>query len=168
MPAGLERTWLDGYEDSPAPECLSTVQGHLNGAHDFPLDPAWRWAAGGLNADIRDLYRWADSLLRTDRVLTESQRNRMKVRTSAELEPGVPTPYAMGLRYTQTGDTGCGELLGHTGSTMGAQSDVFLSEDGLMVGVVQNDFIPEVSEAAHALCAEARRYLVERGGGLEE
>lgn len=146
-PQGLDRTWLEGFEDAPA--CAALVPGHVGGTPGLVIDPSWQWASGGLSADVRDVLRWGLALFDGD-AATPSQWAQMSTRATARDSHGDPAPYGMGL-YLKP-DTPCGPTTGHTGSTMGFQSDLFQTEDGTIVAVVQNDFAVEVSEAAWALC----------------
>lgn len=145
-PHGLDRTWLLGE-----PARAELAPGHVNAQPAFPIDPAWQWAAGGLASDVGDLVNWGVALLEGEALAPH--RARMTVRATALDADGDPAPYGLGL-YLR--DNGCGPVVGHTGSTMGYQSDLFRTEDGLVVAALQNDFTFEVSDVAVAACLAAR------------
>lgn len=144
-PLGLPSMYVEGPEETAGPPL---VEGYLAGEPDRPLDPSWHWAAGGMVSDIHDLMAWGEALLDPDgAALTEAQRAAMQDRTP--LPDGTIPDLGLGLRSL---DTPCGEAWGHTGSTMGFQSDLFRLDDGTLVGVLMNDFVYEASDIAWAAC----------------
>ncbi len=151
-PAGLGRTWLRGFEDPSV--CAPLATGHLGGEPAFPLDPAWQWAAGGFFSDVRDLLRWG-LVLFEDPAFT-SVIDRMAV-PAAIAGRDDPAPYGMGLYLSSNA---CGPIRGHTGSTMGYQSDLFRTDDGIVVAVLQNDFVREATSIAEGLCVAARSEIL--------
>ncbi len=151
-PAGLSRTWLRGFQDPSV--CAPVATGHLGSDPAFPLDPAWQWAAGGFFSDVRDLLRWG--LVLFEDPAFRSVIDRMAVPATI---PGrdAPAPYGMGLYLSSNA---CGPIRGHTGSTMGYQSDLFVTDDGIVVAVLQNDFVREATSIAEALCVTARHEVL--------
>lgn len=146
-PNGLDRTWMMGFDDPDA--CAPLATGHAFGQLGFDIDPRWQWGSGGLAADIRDLLHWGLAVFEGDAV-TEAQRTAMT--TPGNLPSHTtqqPVPYGYGL---QARSTPCGTVWGHTGSTMGYQSDLFVTDDGTMVAAMHNDFGYEVSELAYRAC----------------
>lgn len=143
-PVGLEHTWIDGYGEPSEPTEVSG--GHLNGLPDRPLSPDWRWASGGLNADARDLVRWAEALVDGDLVPADLREDMF---SPSALSVSAGESYGLGVRVR---DLPCGRALGHTGSTMGFQSDMFRTDQGVTIVTHANDFFSEASEIAYALC----------------
>ena len=147
-PAGLGASWLDGH-GGPTTEGVEMAQGHLNGEPQRPIHPDWLWASGGLVATAADLADWAAELLDGDAV-PAPWRAAMRTPTPESVAAGEA--YGMGLRVRELP---CGRALGHTGSTMGFQSDLFRTDRGVTVAVVVNDFFSEASDIAYALCDAA-------------
>ncbi len=144
-PLGLEHTWIEGPDTAP-PQPTAIAGGHLNGLPDRPVSPDWRWASGGLNADVRDLVRWNQALVDGD-VVPPSQRDGMFTPSAASQAAG--DPYGLGMMVRTLP---CGTAYGHTGSTMGFQSDTFHTDQGVTIAVHVNDFFSEASDIAYALC----------------
>lgn len=147
-PLGLDDTWLEGPEDRPS----GTVEGYLGGnlATDA-LDPAWTWASGGLVSTAADQLDWLDALL-DGPILEPASRTLML--TARPLPDGTLPPYGLGVALRD--DTPCGPLVGHTGSTMGFQSDLFEDDAGARLVALVNDFASEASDVAYAGCAALR------------
>ncbi len=138
-PRGLARVWTEGHEPSPP-----TVSGYLEGVDVTDrLDMSWSWASGGMVSDAADLAAWLRALLYDD-VLEEASRAAM--RTRVPLPDGRLPRYGLGLYVLDDGTR-----LGHTGSTMGFQSDAFATADGTVVVALVNDFLAEASDVAAAL-----------------
>jgi D-alanyl-D-alanine carboxypeptidase len=142
-PGGLDHTWLEGHGEARA----RLVPGYLAGNPALPLDPSWHWAAGGVVSTAPDLLRWVE-LLFDDGLLTTTARDALLRRGT--LPDGRATEHGLAVRF---GQTPCGPTRGHTGSTMGFQSDLFrLDGSGTDVVVLLDDFIFEASELAWAAC----------------
>lgn len=148
-PLALDQTYLEGPESLPG----GIVSGYLNGAPMAQLDPSWHWAAGGMVSTVGDLMVWGDALLAGD-FLTDAERDAMWTRETTAA--GALADYGLGLRFETTP---CGDVVGHTGSTMGFQSDLFLSDRGILVAVLANDFVYEASDIAYAACEAATDWL---------
>ena len=90
-----------------------------------------------------DQVAWLDALLAGDAL---SDGARAQLLTEGQLTDGSPTGYGLGVRI-YTGESGT--WLGHTGSTMGFQSDLFaLGADGPIVATLLNDFLSEASDVS--------------------
>jgi D-alanyl-D-alanine carboxypeptidase len=148
--AGLPATGLDGFD----PPACGLVDGHLGQVkvvtHD--VEPAWMWSAGGVVSTGPDLCAWVTALYLGD-VLPEDDREAMMTPDPLSIG-GSMRAYGYGTRYAlRNGIT----VVGHTGSTMGFNAEVFLHLDsGVCVAVLTNDFAGQprrVSEPAWALLA---------------
>lgn len=134
--AEVEGIWLEQY--ASAPNDCSLVQGHVN------FDPAitdgfsasWAWAAGGLAAPIAEMCRWGQGLLVDDAVVAPDSLEVM-LRVEPLSEPGGLL-HGRGLQFrTVAGE----QIVGHSGSTMGFATDLFVHrETGHCVAVLTNDF----------------------------
>lgn len=142
QPLALTGTWMEGEEEGS----FAPVRGYLSGIDVTPqVDPSWTWASGGLVGPALDVSRWMEALVLGD-VLPEGAREDQQTPVAPA---GEQAPYGLGLYIV---DRGHGRLLGHTGSTMGFQSDCFVHPDtGWVVTVLENDFGAEASDVADAL-----------------
>ena len=144
-PLGLADTWVEGHEDDARGFVTPYLQGiDVTGR----LDPSWHWASGGMIGTGADLVAWVDALV-SGEVLPEALTAAM--RTPWTLPSGDLAPYGYGWRIDAT--AACGAIEGHTGSTMGFQSDLVRREDGVVIAVLVNDFLSEASDITEALCA---------------
>ncbi len=131
-PIGLPDTYFEQVEDG---HC-APVKGHVNGSlapEDFSM--SWAWAAGGLVSSVRDLCVWADHLTR-GAVLDDATRARMR-----QFDPLSKDSdrYGLGIRWLTRGGR---DVLGHTGSTMGFNGELWIDPDsGVCVAAQTNDFL---------------------------
>jgi hypothetical protein len=102
-------------------------------------------------SNVQDLTAWAEVLF--DERWAPDPTEPFERSTTAD---GATARYGLGLAF-RTGD--CGEVVGHTGSTMGFQSDLYRSEDGIRVVALVNDFLLEASDVSDAACVVARDWL---------
>ncbi|MCB9666298.1 MAG: beta-lactamase family protein [Alphaproteobacteria bacterium] len=153
-PGGLDTIHLSGFD--PEPACAPQVAGFNYGVPGWSLDPRWQWASGGLGGDVRDLLRWGRALF--DATLVPPAHLALMRDRALFPEEGTtaPAPYGRGMRLE---DTPCGFVEGHTGSTNGFQSDLFRTEDGIVVAALHDEFGAEVSDLAYAACVRAREAL---------
>lgn len=143
VPHGLERTYMEQYEDG---HC-AIVEGHIaNGpTAEVEFSMSWAWAAGGLVSTVEDLCVWAELLVRGD-VLNETSRELM--RTPGTVSKGT-SRYGLGLGWQKRGGR---DTLGHTGSTMGFNGELRIDPDtGVCVAVQTNDFLGDHAPAAIAV-----------------
>jgi D-alanyl-D-alanine carboxypeptidase len=151
-PAGMDSTWLEGYEPARQPEAAHHYTGELDWA---TISPTIDWAGGGLVTTAADLARfvralWSERIIGA-RVLGELTR----------WTPGASFPPGHMLRYERYG-LGMGantvegvELLGHTGF-IGAFAFYAPEYDAVLAGThnaSQVDRWPLVA----ALCRELRQ-----------
>ncbi len=139
-PLGLEATFIEGEEEIPG----GTVRGHLGGLEATDtIDMSLAWAAGCVVADSDDMLTWIDALL-VGEALSDDARELLL--TPGQLDDGTSTPYGLGVRIYPSEP---GTWIGHTGSTMGFQSDLF-ALDGVAVATLLNDFLSEASDVSGA------------------
>lgn len=133
---------VEGFEDGAAP-----IPGHLSRLPTTEsFSTHWSWAAGALVSDGQALLAWADLLFAGD-LLTESERSRLLQPTV--LPDGREVPYGLGVQL-RTWDGA--EQWGHTGSTMGFQSELFAdAETGEAIAVLVNDFNAEATDVGLAI-----------------
>jgi D-alanyl-D-alanine carboxypeptidase len=142
-PNGLEHTFLEG--DEPIEGTMSL--GYLGGTEvTDSMEIVWSWATGHMVASASDLVRWNAALLRSD----VHKRATLEMVTSPTVLPdGTVVGYGLGISLH---DRGGEPAIGHTGSTMGFQSDMFCraSDSELCVAALCNDFGSEASVIAQA------------------
>ena len=99
------------------------------------MDMSWAWTAGAMVSNTRDLCRWADALYRGG-VLGSALRAKMLTKTT--LPDGSTADYGLGVQFRTRGGL---PVVGHNGSTMGFDAELFLHvPSGLCVAVLTNDF----------------------------
>ena len=150
---GLPETGLDGFD---APRC-GYVRGHLATVLDVTddMEPTWSWAAGGMVSNGQDLCEWVTALYLGD-VLPPEDRAAMLTPDPLSIDAGMRA-YGYGTRYALRNGV---EVVGHTGSTMGFNAEVFLHlGSGVCVAVLTNDFVGKPSEIAHPAWALVAPYV---------
>lgn len=142
--AGQRGTFMEGEEEGT----FAPVRGYLDGLDvTTRVDPSWTWTSGGLVAPAEDVARWMAALV-DGRVLGEELTALQQTETQA---PTGPAGYGLGMYVV---DRGWGLMRGHTGSTMGFQSDCFVhAGSGVVVATQANDFLSEASDLSDALWA---------------
>jgi CubicO group peptidase (beta-lactamase class C family) len=139
-PRDLSSLYLEQYEAGACPP----TQGHVGFGTPITegFSMTWAWAAGGLVGDVTDLCRWADALVMGD-VLEPGTLAQMMTESEHSAEPNR---YALGLAFEERG----GRLaVGHTGSTMGFNGELFIDPNsGLCIAAQTNDFFGEPSAVA--------------------
>ncbi len=143
-PLGLDRTWVEGHEADRA----ALVSGHVSQVvvGDDQYDPSWGWASGGMVSTALDQARWLAALLGGEVV---SEGSLAEMTTPVVLPDGTEIGYGLGF-FVQEGPGGL--AIGHTGSTMGFQSDLFQdAATGVVVAALVNDFTAEASDVALGL-----------------
>ncbi len=145
-PLGLDRTWVEQDE----PDQQELVTGHLAGlVMTVNYDPSWGWASGGMVSTAAEQVRWLDALLGGEVLSAESLE---AMTTPTVLPDGTVTEYGLGLYLV---DSPLGPRQGHTGSTMGFQSDLFrIVGSGWVVAALVNDFAAEASDVSEELWQE--------------
>lgn len=146
VPARLGSTWAEGWQEAATP----LVRGYL-GDLDVTegIDPVWTGPAGGIVATAADVVKWLLYLFHGD-VLSEEGLALM--RTPVTLTDGSTADYGLGLYLVEVEGS---VREGHTGSTMGFQSDAFLDDDRrIIVAVLVNDFAVESQEVSAGLWSE--------------
>jgi D-alanyl-D-alanine carboxypeptidase len=129
-PLDLNEAWLEGGRQVPS------VGGYLNGTPPPPFDISWAWAAGGMDASAPDLCTWARDLYADNRVLPAASVEEML--TDTTLPNGQTTGYGLAVYLTTRGGR---PVVGHTGSTMGFNVEMFFDRvHGDCVTVLTNDF----------------------------
>ena len=131
-PLQLHDVWLDGYEDIG----LQHVPGYLAGQPALPFDTSWSWAAGAVAANGSDLCSWVRALYVDGAVVGPSTVAAMVTPSPASVAAGAD--YGLGTMISHhAGRT----LVGHNGSTMGFNAEVFIDQgSGICVAVLTNDF----------------------------
>jgi D-alanyl-D-alanine carboxypeptidase len=111
-PAGMDTTWLEGYEPARKPEAAHHYSGELDWT---TISPTIDWAGGGLVTTASDLTRFARALW-SERILDSRALDEL-----TQWTPAASFPPGHALRYERYG-LGMGtnmvegvELLGHTG-----------------------------------------------------
>lgn len=142
--AGQTATFMEGEEEGS----FAPVRGYLDGLDvTTRVDPSWTWTSGGLVAPAEDVARWMGALV-DGSVLGTELTALQQTETQA---PTGPAGYGLGMYLV---DRGWGLMRGHTGSTMGFQSDCFVhAGTGIVVATQANDFLSEASDLADALWA---------------
>jgi len=151
-PAGMDTTWLEGYEPARRPEAAHHYTGELDWT---TVSPTIDWAGGGLVTTAPDLARFVRALwsqrIVGSRVLGEMTR----------WTPGASFPPGYALRYERYG-LGMGsstvegaELLGHTGF-IGAFAFYTPLYDAVLAGT-HNDSHVDRWPLVAALCRELPR-----------
>ena len=91
---------------------------------------SWAWAAGGLVGNVEDLCRWADRLLFGGTLSDDS--------LALMMAEGEHDRYGLGVDRRVKGGH---DVVGHTGSTMGFNGELFVDPaTGVCVAVQTNDF----------------------------
>jgi D-alanyl-D-alanine carboxypeptidase len=151
-PAGMDTTWLEGYEPARQPEAAHHYTGELDWT---TISPTIDWAGGGLVTTAPDLARfvralWSEQIIGS-RALGELTR----------WTPGASFPPGHMLRYERYG-LGMGantvegvELLGHTGF-IGAFVFHAPQYDAVLAGT-HNDSQVDRWPLVAALCRELRQ-----------
>ena len=131
-PLQLKDVWFEGYEELG----LQHVAGYLAGQPALAYDTSWAWAAGALAANGSDLCTWLRALYVDGTVLGAT--------TVAAMVKPSPESKAAGDSYglgTMIDPRGGRAVVGHTGSTMGFNGEVYIDRDsGICVAVLTNDF----------------------------
>jgi D-alanyl-D-alanine carboxypeptidase len=151
-PAGMDSTWLEGYEPARQPEAAHHYTGELDWT---TISPTIDWAGGGLVTTAPDLARFVRTLwserIAGSRVLDELTR----------WTPGASFPPGHALRYERYG-LGMGtntvegvELIGHTGF-IGAFAFHAPQYDAVLAGT-HNDSQVDRWPLVAALCRELRQ-----------
>lgn len=134
-PQGLVHSHMEQYEDGYCPPVQGHVVGSTAATRGFSM--SWAWAAGGLVSNVQDLCVWAEQLVRGD-VLEMGQRERM---LDEPVPAGAAEDYGLGVRRTERAGRA---VVGHTGSTMGFNGEMFIDRaSGACVAVQTNDFYGE-------------------------
>ena len=151
-PAGMDSTWLEGYEPARQPEAAHHYTGELDWT---TISPTIDWAGGGLVTTAPDLARFVRALW-SERIIGS--------RALDELTRWTPTatfPLGHALRYQRYG-LGMGantvegvELLGHTGF-IGAFAFHAPGYDAVLAGT-HNDSQVDRWPLVAALCRELRQ-----------
>jgi len=131
-PLDLASLYMEQYEPGRCP----VTQGHVGFGTPITegFSMTWAWAAGGLVGDVDDLCRWVDALL-FGGVLEPATLEAMKTE-GAHSAP--PHRYSKGLMWRTDGGH---DVVGHTGSTMGFNGELFIDPStGVCVAVQTNDF----------------------------
>jgi D-alanyl-D-alanine carboxypeptidase len=131
-PLQLKDTWLEGFEDVG----LQHVPGYLAGTPAPAYDTSWAWAAGAVVANGSDLCTWLRALYVDGAVVSPDSIAAMITPSPESLKEGAA--YGLG---TMTSHRNGHTIVGHTGSTMGFNAEVFIERDsGICVAVLTNDF----------------------------
>ena len=131
-PLALRKTYT-----TPGEEALGDlVEGYAVGTNvTDELKMEWAWAAMGMVSDTNDMCRWAKALLDGE-VLSDAMLDAMldKIPLTGEDATG----YGLGARFLEIDGR---ELVGHTGSTMGFNSNLFIDPTtGICISTFVNDF----------------------------
>ncbi|MBX3161318.1 MAG: beta-lactamase family protein [Deltaproteobacteria bacterium] len=137
-PLGLADTFIEGPDPAPA-----LVPGFILRAAAPAFDASWSFATGSLVSTGADLCRWADALYRGS-VLPAPMVELMT--TESHPPDGTDTDYGMAtFLRTRAGR----RVVGHTGSTMGFNAELFIEPTGGdCVAVLANDFFGEPARVA--------------------
>lgn len=132
-PLGLDNTFIEDQEPAPG-----LVPGYILTAAPPPYDPSWGFGAGSLVSNGDDLCRWADALYRGD-VVPPSLRTLMMQESTPR--DGSRSHYGLATDLRRRGGR---DVVGHTGSTMGFNAELFIEvATGDCVAVLSNDFFGE-------------------------
>ncbi len=131
-PLALADTFLDDFETLPG----GTVTGHLLGADATGVGHmSWAWAAGAAASNTADLCAWLDAYL-GGAVLPPALTQAIPVPEA--LPGGGQANYGLGVQLAWRAGR---RVVGHTGSTVGFVSEVFIDpESGACVTLLLNDF----------------------------
>lgn len=131
-PLKLRDVWLEGYEDVG----LTHVPGYLAGQPPLPFDTSWAWAAGALAANGGDLCTWLRAVYFDRAVVGASSVEAMVTPSAESMQAG--SAYGLGTMIDHRGGR---VVVGHTGSTMGFNAEVYIDRSsGMCVAVLTNDF----------------------------
>ncbi len=140
-PLGLENTFMEGGEPAPG-----LVPGYLLTAAPPPYDASWGFGTGELVSNGDDLCRWVDMLYRGT-VLPPNLRALLT--TESHPADGSNTNYGAATYLRRRGGL---DVVGHTGSTMGFNAEVFIEPvSGDCIAVLSNDFFGEPDVLAEPL-----------------
>jgi len=153
VPAGMDSTWLEGYEPPRHPR---VAHHYADGLDMASVTPTIDWAGGGLVSTTADLFKFLGALWSGD--LIDSP----VVEQLARWTPGASFPPGHALRYDRYGlGLGCitidsTELLGHTGY-VGAFA-FYQPESGSTLAGTHNASAVSRWPLVEALCAELRAW----------
>ncbi|MFN0245800.1 MAG: serine hydrolase domain-containing protein, partial [Kofleriaceae bacterium] len=140
-PLGLTNTFMESGEPAPG-----LVPGYLLTAAPPPYDASWGFATGELVSNGDDLCRWADALYRGS-VLPPHLRAMWTVESTPP--DGSNTNYGVATYLRRKGGL---DVVGHTGSTMGFNAELFIEPtSGDCIAVLSNDFFGEPEVVAEPL-----------------
>jgi len=150
-PWALDDTYLEGAElpvgevGPPEGPAVGTdpamVCGTIVGSEaTYVMDMSWAWTAGAMVSTALDLCDWAEALVLGD-VVPQPLRDEMQAKTV--LPNGQVINYGFGLQHRTRGGR---HVLGHSGSTWGFESEVYVDPvSGLCVVGLVNAFRGEPS-----------------------
>ena len=150
-PWGLDDTYLEGAElpvgplgppEGPAEATdPALVCGTILGTEaTYVMDMSWAWTAGAMVSTPLDLCDWAEALVLGE-VVPQPLRDAMQAKTV--LPDGHVVNYGFGLEHRTRGGR---PVLGHSGSTWGFESEVYVDPaSGLCVVGLVNAFRGEPS-----------------------
>lgn len=127
-PCELGSMHMEQYEGGACP----VTQGHVGFGTPITegFSMSWAWAAGGLVGNVEDLCRWADRLLFGGTLSDDS--------LALMMAEGEHDRYGLGVDRRVKGGH---DVVGHTGSTMGFNGELFVDPaTGVCVAVQTNDF----------------------------
>jgi D-alanyl-D-alanine carboxypeptidase len=145
VPLDFKDAWIEGTDPSAVP----SVTGYLSSSDPGPsANTNWSWAAGGMNTSAATLCRWTRALFSgSGQVLPAERVDEMSAAT--KLLDGRKVEYGLGVDRSKRGGR---QVVGHTGSTMGFQSEVFYDPaNGDCVAVIANDFFADPTAVAAPL-----------------
>lgn len=143
-PLALDDTFIEDGEPAPG-----LVQGYILNAVPPPFDASWGFGTGSFVSTAEDLCRWAEALYRGTVVPPD-----MLAFMTRESQPpsGINTNYGAATYLRRKGGR---DVVGHTGSTMGFNAELFIEPaSGDCVAVLSNDFFGETEVLAEPLWAE--------------
>ncbi len=140
-PLALASTFVEGGEPAPG-----LVPGYLLTAVPPPYDASWGFGTGSLVSSGEDLCRWADALYRGH--VLPPQLLALMTRESTPPD-GTNTNYGLATYLRRKGGR---DVVGHTGSTMGFNAEMFIDlSTGDCVTVLSNDFFGEPEAVGNPL-----------------